>query len=116
MRSQVTVARFGRDTAASVAQVWSRIWFQNKRTSPLEITRMGVGGAMLINYALATPYLFLFWGDDGWMPRQLVFDYTSDPWVQSVFFYFTARWQWLAFHAFFLFCCAAFTVGWRTSW
>src|SRR5262249_55947669 len=32
------------------------------------------------------------------------------------FFYFTAPWQWYAFHAFFLFCCAAFMLGWQTSW
>ena len=50
------------------------------------------------------------------MPRALLFDDTTDPWTQSVFFYFTAPWQWVAFHAFFLFCCAAFMVGWRTSW
>jgi HTTM domain len=36
-------------------------------------------------------------------------------WMQSVFFYFTASWQWVAFHALFLFCCAALTAGWRTS-
>src|SRR5205085_1781124 len=39
-----------------------------------------------------------------------------DPWKQSLLFYFTAPWQLVAFHAVFLFCCAAFMVGWRTSW
>ena len=33
-----------------------------------------------------------------------------------MFFYFTAPWQLVAFHALFLFCCAAFMLGWRTSW
>ncbi len=109
-------ARFGRQTFAAVGQAWSRIWFQSKPTSPLEIARMGVGAALLVNYGLATPYLFLFWGDEGWMPRELVFEYTTNSWAQSVFFYFTAPWQWVAFHAFFLLCCAAFMLGWRTSW
>ena len=77
---------------------------------------MGVGAALLINYSLATPYLFLFWGDAGWMPRVLLFDGTTDPWAQSVFFYFTAPWQWVAFHGFFLLCCAALMLGWRASW
>ncbi len=97
-------------------QDWSRLWFQDKSTSPLEIARIGIGAALLLHYGLASPYLFTLWGDDGWMPRALLADDISDPWKQSVFFYFTAPWQWAAFHAFFLFCCAALMVGWRTSW
>ena len=31
-------------------------------------------------------------------------------------FYFTAPWQWHAFHALFLFCCAALMVGWQTPY
>ena len=108
--------RFGREALAAIGQAWSQIWFQSRLTSPLEITRMGVGAALLVNYGLASPYLFLFWGDEGWMPRQLVFEYTTNFWAQSVFFYFTAPWQWVAFHALFLLCCAAFMLGWRTSW
>ncbi len=77
---------------------------------------MGIGAALLLHYAMATPYLFDFWGDAGVMPRAIVLKYITDPWTQSVFFYFTAPWQWAAFHALFLGCCAAFMVGWRTSW
>jgi predicted DCC family thiol-disulfide oxidoreductase YuxK len=116
MSRQLTFARCGREAFAALGQAWSQIWFQSRPTSPLEITRMGVGAALLVNYGLATPYLFLFWGEEGWMPRALLFDDTIDPWTQSVFFYFTAPWQWAAFHALFLFCCAAFMLGWRTSW
>ncbi len=116
MSAAVTLARVSREIVSGLAQAWSQIWFQSSPTTPLEITRIGVGAAMLINYALATPHLFLFWGDDGWMPRALLFDVNNDAWSQSVFFYFTAPWQWIAFHALFLFCCAAFMVGWRTSW
>ena len=110
------LARFGRERTAALGQIWSRIWFQDLPTSPLELTRMGVGAAALLHYGLATPYLFTFWGDDGWMPRKFLLDYSSDPWIQSVFFYFTAPWQWIAFHALFLLCCAALMLGWRTSW
>jgi predicted DCC family thiol-disulfide oxidoreductase YuxK len=116
MRREVAFARFGRETFAAVGQGWSRIWFQSRPVSPLEIARMGIGAALLINYSLATPYLFLFWGETGWMPRELVFEYTDNFWAQSVFFYFTAPWQWVGFHFLFLFCCAAFMLGWRTSW
>jgi predicted DCC family thiol-disulfide oxidoreductase YuxK len=42
--------------------------------------------------------------------------YLEQPWMQSVFYYFTAPWQWVAFHALFLSCGAAFVVGWHTSW
>ena len=71
---------------------------------------------MLLHYGLATPYLFDLWGDAGWLPRALLPDEIPNSWTQSVFFYFTSSWQWLAFHFVFLFACAAFMVGWRTSW
>lgn len=108
--------RFVRDSFAALGRVWSQIWFQDSPTSPLEIARIGIGAAMLIHYSLASPYLFDFWGDAGWVARELILSEERDPWTQSVFFYFNAPWQWVAFHVFFLICCAAFTAGWRTSW
>ncbi len=77
---------------------------------------MGVGGALLFNYGVATPHLFTFWGDADWLRRADVVETITDPWRLSVFFHFTAPWQWIVFHALFLLACAAFTVGWRTSW
>ena len=71
---------------------------------------------MLLHYALATPYLLTFWGDNGWMPRTLLTEVPPDPWAQSILFYLTAAWQLYVFHALFLACCLAFTLGWRTSW
>ena len=41
------------------------------------------------------------------MPPEAARMYVDGPWLQSVFFYFTAPWQWIAFHAVFLFCIAA---------
>jgi len=101
---------------SSFIRGWQQLWFQDKSTTPLEITRMGVGAAMLLHYALASSSLFTFWGDSGWLPRALAEQQITSPWVQSVFFYFTAPWQWVAFHALFLFGCAALAVGWRTTW
>ena len=100
---------------ARLRRVWSLIWFQDKSTSPLQIARIGVGAAVLLHYALATPYLFTLWGDDGWMPRTLLAQEQSGRWAQSVLFYFSAPWQLAVFHGFFLFCCAALMVGWRTA-
>jgi predicted DCC family thiol-disulfide oxidoreductase YuxK len=111
----MTFANRGREMYASLAEAWARIWFQNKPTTPLEITRMGVGAAALIHYLLATPFLFMFWGDAGLVPREQALE-DAESWAHSVFFYFTSPWQWGAFHVFFLLCCAAFMVGWRTSY
>jgi predicted DCC family thiol-disulfide oxidoreductase YuxK len=102
--------------AAALLRGWRRLWFQDKSTMPLEIARIGIAAAILLHYGLASPHLFTFWGDSGWLPRALLEQQAREPWVQSVFFYFTAPWQWIAFHALFLFCCAAMAAGWRTSW
>jgi predicted DCC family thiol-disulfide oxidoreductase YuxK len=112
----MTSASLTQSALAILSGTWSRVWFQDKPTAPLEITRMGVGAALLLHYGMATPYLFTFWGDSGWMPRELIAEKITDPWMQSAFFYLTAPWQWTAFHAVFLFCSAAFMLGWRTSW
>ena len=47
--------------------------------------------------------------------RERAQTYLDGPWMQSLLFYFTAPWQWIAFHCLFLLCCAAFMLGWRTS-
>src|SRR5262249_23205631 len=99
---------------AALGEAWSWFWFTSAPTTPLEISRIGIGAALFINYGLATPYLFDFWGNDGWMPFDTLD--LSDLWYQSVFFYFTDPWQWVVFHVVFLLCCLAFMLGWRTSW
>lgn len=99
---------------APLNRLWARIWFQERSTTPLEIIRIGLGAAMLLHYAFATPHVLTFWGDDGWMPRSALAESMADPWVQSVMFYFSAPWHWAAFHALFLFCCTALMVGWQT--
>lgn len=96
--------------------LWQRVWFQDGSTTPLEICRIGIAAAMLLHYALASPYLLTFWGDDGWMPRAMLAEEMSDVWTQSVLYYLSSPWQLIAFHAVFLISCAALTVGWRTSW
>ncbi|MGA7326045.1 MAG: DCC1-like thiol-disulfide oxidoreductase family protein [Rhodomicrobium sp.] len=116
MPRRMTLGSFVRERVAAFDEVWSQIWFQPAPTTPLEIARIGLGAALLFHFAMATPYLFDFWGDTGFVPRAVVPGDNPDAWVQSVFFYFTAPWQWAAFHVLFLACCAAFMVGWRTSW
>jgi predicted DCC family thiol-disulfide oxidoreductase YuxK len=115
MSPLVTLAHSVRNAIACFGRGWAWFWFKSRPTLPIEITRIGVGTALLIHYALATPYLDQLWGDAGWMPLKAALE-DYDPWAQSVFYYFTAPWQLLAFHLVFLFCCAAFIVGWRTSW
>jgi predicted DCC family thiol-disulfide oxidoreductase YuxK len=113
MRKTLT---FARAFFADLGRAWSQFWFESSPTSPLEISRIGVGAALLVNYGAASAYLFDFWGEAGFVPRDLVWNDRTDGWVQSVFFYFSAPWQWIAFHVLFLACCAAFMLGWRTSW
>jgi len=110
----MTPAGLIRRCVAALGEVWWRIWFQDSRTSPLELTRMGIGFALLLHYGLATPYLFDLWVDGGWMPRALAV--SDDPWSLSLLFGATSPWQLAAFHVLFLFCCAAFMVGWRAAW
>ena len=69
MSGPVTLARFARDRFAALGRAWSQVWFQDRPTSPLELARMGVGAALLVNYGLRTPCIFFVWGDQGWMPR-----------------------------------------------
>jgi len=116
MSSAATLVRLSRESLSALERVWTQIWFRPSLTTPLEIVRIGVGSAVLFHYAMATPYLFMFWGDTDWMPREAALQYLDGLWMQSVFLYFTAPWQWVAFHALFLFCGAAFVMGWRTSW
>ena len=104
-----------RNIFTKLADVWSLIWLQPSPTAPLELARIGIGAALLSHYALATPYLSDFWGDAGWMPRRILEMETDSRLVQSLFLYFTAPWQLIAFHFLFLACCLAFMLGWRTS-
>jgi predicted DCC family thiol-disulfide oxidoreductase YuxK len=114
--ARLPFTRFALATLAAIERTWSSIWFQDVPTTPLEIVRIGIGAAVLFHFTMATPFLFDLWGDTGWVPPNFAHVYIQAPWMQSVFFYFTDPWQWIAFHGLFLFCCAAFTVGWRTSW
>jgi predicted DCC family thiol-disulfide oxidoreductase YuxK len=112
----MTAASVAQDTLSSLGAAWTRLWFQNAPTTPLEIARMGVGLALLLHYGMASPYLFEFWGESGPVPNALLLSQLDDPWKQSALFYFTAPWQWIAFHAVFLLSCVALILGWRTAW
>jgi predicted DCC family thiol-disulfide oxidoreductase YuxK len=109
------LSRLVRDIFAALGRAWSNVWFQDSPTTPLEIIRIGVGAAVLLHYALATPRLLDMWGNNGWSPREAALS-LRQPWMQSVFYYLDADWQVITFHILFLLCCAALTVGWRTSW
>jgi predicted DCC family thiol-disulfide oxidoreductase YuxK len=121
MRALAWLARLVRESFAALGRAWWLLWFRDSPTAPLELSRIGIGALLLFQYSLVSPYLFDFWGDAGWMSRDLLVEYLDETWVnprfvQSVFFYFTAPWQWIAFHIVFLLCCLALMLGWRTSW
>jgi predicted DCC family thiol-disulfide oxidoreductase YuxK len=110
------------EAIAGIGRAWSRLWFTPSLTTPLELSRIGIGALLIEQYGLVTPYLLEFFGNTGWMTPELLPKFLDDSWLgappfaQSIFFYFTAPWQWIAFHAFFLLCCLALMLGWRTSW
>ena len=90
MPAATALANCARNLLAALAGAWERIWFQERSTVPLELARIGIGAALLENYGLATPHIFELWGEAGWMPQAVAAQYVDDPWVQSIFFYFTA--------------------------
>ena len=86
MSHPMTLTRLLRDTFSALGRAWSQLWFQDSPTTPLEITRIGVGAAVLLHYTLAIPHLFEMWGNDGWAPREVALS-IREPWMQSIFFY-----------------------------
>jgi predicted DCC family thiol-disulfide oxidoreductase YuxK len=116
MSKLATLSLVGRRTLDGLGNAWSQIWFQPMPTTPLEIIRIGVGGMIFLRYSMATPYLFQFWGNTDWMPLDSAQSLINMPWSQSILFYFTEPWHWIAFHALFVFSIGALTLGWRTSW
>ena len=68
MSTHVTIARFIAGIWTGLIQGWTRFWFESAPTTPLELARIGVGGALLINYGMATPHLRTFWGSGEWVP------------------------------------------------
>jgi hypothetical protein len=103
------------EVIAACARAWALLWFQEKATTPLEIVRIGISIALLVHYGFATPHLFEFWGNTGYLPLALALE-TAEPSAFSLLFHLTAPWQLVAFHGVFLSSCLALLVGWRTSW
>jgi predicted DCC family thiol-disulfide oxidoreductase YuxK len=106
---------------AAVERAWSQLWFTPTVTTPLELSRIGIGALLVLQYGVVSPHLLEFFSDAGWMPRKVLSEFFDPSWidvrfVNSIFFYFTAPWQFIAFHVFFLLCCIALMLGWRTSW
>ena len=96
MPGLATFARLSRAAFAALGGAWSQIWFQTSPTGPLELSRIGLGALLLLYYGLVTPNVLEFWGEAGWMPREIAYEYLNDSWVtpplaQSVFFYFLSQ-------------------------
>jgi len=95
---------------------WNAIWFQDKNTIPLEVTRMGVGFLMFFNYIMFSPDdIIVLYGNSGLFSQAVVPEmsrFTSF----SLFVLFDHDWQLLVFHYVFVILCFCLFVGWKTSW
>src|SRR5262245_49997733 len=121
MSGPAALARLIGRPISAFGTAWWNLWFKPSPTAPLEICRICAGALLLVQFGFVSPNLFEYFGDSGWMTRELLREYldessVSPAYVQSIFFYFTASWQWIAFHALFLLCCLALMLGWRTAW
>ena len=97
-------------------ELWFRIWFQDKNTVPLEVTRLGVGFLLFVNYAMFLPSdVIALYSDSGVFSRAVVPEMTQLEWF-SIFVFFDHDWQVLAFHYVFVVLCFLLFVGWQTRW
>ena len=96
--------------------LWFKIWFQDKNTIPLEVSRMGVGFLLFFNYVMFSPSdVVALYGDSGLFSRAVVPEisqFTSF----SFFVFFDQAWQVLTFHYVFVALCFCLFVGWQTRW
>ena len=99
-----------------IKDAWFKIWFQDKNTIPLEVSRMGVGFLIFFNYAMYAPSdILALYGESGIFSRAVVPEmsqFTSF----SFFLYFDQAWQLLTFHYVFVVLCFCLFVGWQTKW
>lgn len=99
-----------------IKNTWLIIWFQDKNTIPLEVTRLGIGFLMFFNYIMLAPSdVMTLYGESGLFSRAVVPEmshFTSF----SFFVYFDQPWQLLTFHYIFVALCFCLFVGWNTRW
>ena len=100
----------------NVKELWFKIWFQDKNTVPLEVTRMGVGFLLFINYVMFSPSdVVALYGESGIFNRAVVPEMSQFA-SFSFFVYFDQAWQLLTFHYVFVALCFCLFVGWQTRW
>jgi predicted DCC family thiol-disulfide oxidoreductase YuxK len=96
--------------------LWFKIWFQDKNTIPLEVSRMGIGFLMFFNYVMLAPSdVVTLYGESGLFSRAVVPE-MSQITSFSFFVYFDQAWQLLTFHYVFVALCFCLFVGWQTRW
>ena len=99
-----------------ISRTWNTLWFQDKNTLPLEVSRMGVGFLLFFNYGMFAPSdIITLYGASGILTPEVV------PELQTVsgfsfLTYFNQDWQLLTFHYVFVALCFCLFVGWNTRW
>ncbi|WFB37785.1 HTTM domain-containing protein [Kiritimatiellota bacterium B12222] len=96
---------------------WDTFWFSPMETTVLDLIRIGLGMALLWNYAVFTPELNYFYGVNGVIPLEALQTLReNDPWLHSYLYAFPNDLSLRIFHSLLLVCLSAFTLGWKTSW
>ena len=101
---------------SDIKECWFKIWFQDKNTIPLEVSRMGIGFLLFFNYAMFSPSdVVALYGESGIFSSAVVPE-MSQITSFSFFVYFDQAWQLLTFHYVFVALCFCLFVGWQTRW
>ena len=96
---------------------WTKFWFQNATTLPLDIVRVGIGALMLISYGtLSFEDILILYGEDGYLSGAAARKLSEGRWYFSPLYFVRSPWQLLAYYTVFLMACVGVAAGWRTSW
>jgi hypothetical protein len=102
--------------ATAARDLWQRLWFQEKDTTPLEVLRIGLGFLLFFNYVLLPPGdVLAFYGPEGLLSPDVVPE-AGRPLTLSLFGFKTQDWQVLLFHYAFCALCLGLCLGWQTRW
>ncbi len=92
-------------------KAWDAFWFKPSHVWPLDLLRIGIGLALLVEFGQMASDIGLFFGLDGYLGAAARAFREPVWWYQSVFFYFPADFALHAFYALFMLSAAMLALG-----